>query len=131
MDLDQLISSMPFAVSNGIELQVANVEEVVATLDWAPDRCTVGGAMHGGALMALADSAGAIAAYLNLPEGAAGTSTIESKTNLFRAVREGTVTATATVLHAGRTTIVVQTDVRDDRGRRAALTLQTQAVLRP
>lgn len=131
MDLDQLISSMPFAVSNGIDLQVANVEEVVATLDWAPDRCTVGGAMHGGALMALADSAGAIAAYLNLPEGAAGTSTIESKTNLFRAVKEGTVTATATVIHAGRTTIVVQTDVRDAQGRRAALTLQTQAVLRP
>lgn len=129
MDLDQLISSMPFAVSNGIDLRVANVDEVVATLDWAPDRCTVGGAMHGGALMALADSAGAIVAYLNLPEGGVGTSTIESKTNLFRAVRQGSVTATSTILHAGRTTIVVQTDLRDGEDRRVALTVQTQAVL--
>lgn len=121
---------MPFAVANGVRLTSASVDEVTGALDWAADRCTVGGALHGGALMALADSLGAILAYLNLPEGAAGTSTIESKTNLFRAVRSGTVTATTTVLHAGRTTVVVQTDVRDAEGRRVALTTQTQAVLR-
>jgi 1,4-dihydroxy-2-naphthoyl-CoA hydrolase len=121
---------MPFSVANGVRLTSASDDEVVGTLEWAPDRCTVGGVLHGGALMNLADSLGAILAYLNLPEGAVGTTTIESKTNLFRAVREGTATATTTVLHAGRTTIVVQTDVRDDRGRRVSLTTQTQAVLR-
>ena len=130
VDLDALISSMPFSVANGVRLAAASVDEVVGTLEWGADRCTVGGTLHGGALMTLADSVGAILAYLNLPEGAAGTSTIESKTNLFRAVREGTVTATASVLHAGRTTIVVATDVRDGQGRRVALTTQTQAVLR-
>lgn len=130
MDLDALISSMPFSVANGVRLTSASVDEVVGTLEWAPDRCTVGGVLHGGALMNLADSLGAILAYLNLPEGAVGTTTIESKTNLFRAVREGTVTATTTVLHAGRTTVVVQTDARDDRGKRVSLTTQTQAVLR-
>lgn len=130
MDLDALISSMPFSVANGVRLTSATVDEVVGTLDWAPDRCTVGGVLHGGAIMTLADSLGAIVAYLNLPEGAVGTTTIESKTNLFRAVRSGTVTGTSTVLHAGRTTIVVQTDVRDDAGKRVGLTTQTQAVLR-
>ncbi|NLV54032.1 MAG: PaaI family thioesterase [Acidimicrobiales bacterium] len=130
MDLDALVSSMPFAVANGVELVSASVDEVVGTLAWAPDRCTVGGAMHGAALMTLADSVGAIAAYLNLPEGAVGTSTIETKTNLFRAVREGVVTGTSTVLHAGRSTVVVQTDLRDGEGRRVGLTVQTQSVLR-
>ncbi len=130
VDLEALISSMPFSVANGVRLTSASVDEVVGTLEWAPDRCTVGGVLHGGALVNLADSLGAILAYLNLPEGAVGTTTIESKTNLFRAVREGTVTATTTVLHAGRTTVVVQTDARDDRGKRVSLTTQTQAVLR-
>ena len=130
VDLDALISSMPFSVANGVTLTSATVDEVVGAVDWAPDRCTIGGVLHGGALMTLADSLGAILAYLNLPEGAIGTTTIESKTNLFRAVREGAATGTTTVLHAGRTTIVVQTDVRDDRGKRVSLTTQTQAVLR-
>jgi uncharacterized protein (TIGR00369 family) len=130
MDLTELLSSMPFALANGVELAAASVDEVVGTLDWSLDRCTAGGVLHGGALMTLADSLGAILAFLNLPEGAQGTSTIESKTNLFRGVRTGSVTGTASVLHAGRSTIVVQTDVRDDEGRRVALTTQTQAVLR-
>jgi uncharacterized protein (TIGR00369 family) len=69
-----------------------------------------------------------VCAYLNLPEGAV-TSTIESKTNFFRAVREGRATATSTPLHVGRTTIVIQTDIRDDRGKRVALVTQTQAVI--
>ena len=85
--------------------------------------------MHGGALMALADSVGALCAVLNLPEGAS-TSTIESKTNFFRGVRAGYVTAVATPLHVGRTTIVVETDLFDDDGRRVARVTQTQAVLR-
>jgi uncharacterized protein (TIGR00369 family) len=80
--------------------------------------------------MGLADSVGAVCAFLNLPEGALGTSTIESKTNLLRGVRAGTVVATATPIHAGRSTIVVQTHVRDDREKLVSLTIQTQTVLR-
>ncbi len=78
--------------------------------------------------MALADAAGAALAVLNLPEGA-GTSTIESKTNFFRAVRGGHVEAVAKPLHVGRTTIVVQTDLFDASGKRVAQVTQTQAVL--
>jgi 1,4-dihydroxy-2-naphthoyl-CoA hydrolase len=100
-------------------------------MDWAPERCTAGGLMHGGAVMALADSAGAACAFANLPEGAAGTSTIESKTNFLGGAREGTVRATARPLHVGSTTIVVETEVRDATGRLIAKTTQTQMVLRP
>ena len=78
--------------------------------------------------MGLADGLGGVCAFLNLPEEA-GTSTIESKTNFFRGVREGLVTATTRPIHVGRTTIVVQTESRDDRDKLVALTLQTQAVL--
>ena len=85
-------------------------------------------AAHGGVLMSAADSVGAVCAFLNLPEGAT-TSTIESKTNFFRGVREGTVHTVSRPLHVGRTTIVVQTDLTDDRGKRVAQVTQTQAVL--
>ena len=78
--------------------------------------------------MAFADTLGAVCAFLNLPAGAT-TSTIESKTNFFRGIREGTVHATSRPLHVGRTTIVVQTDVRDDRDKRVAQVTQTQAVI--
>jgi uncharacterized protein (TIGR00369 family) len=130
-DPSDLLASMPFSVAMGVVIDGATAEEVRGHLDWAADRCTVGGALHGGALMALADSLGAVCAFLNLPEGAAGTSTIESKTNFFRGVRsgDGPVTAAATPLHAGRTTIVIQTDLRDAAGRRVALGTLTQAVI--
>ena len=78
--------------------------------------------------MALADSAAATLAFLNLPPGAT-TSTIEAKTNFLAAVREGVVTARSELVHKGRTTMVVQTDVTDDAGRLVSRTLQTQAVL--
>jgi 1,4-dihydroxy-2-naphthoyl-CoA hydrolase len=130
MDLDQLLASMPFSVGLGMRLVAAGPDEVQGQLPWAPERCTSGGLLHGGALMALADGLGAVCAFLNLPEGA-GTSTIESKTNFFRGVREGVVTATSRPVHVGRTTIAVQTESRDDQGRLVALTLQTQAVLAP
>jgi uncharacterized protein (TIGR00369 family) len=84
--------------------------------------------MHGGALMTLADSVGAACAFLNLPPGAS-TTTIESKTNFFRALRRGHAHAVATPLHVGRTIVVVQIDVRDDEGKRIALVTQTQAVI--
>ena len=97
----------------------ASNDEVRGRLDWTAERCTAGGVIHGGALMALADSLGAICAYLNLPEGAS-TATIESKTNFFRGVREGQVEASARPLHVGRSSIVVQTDLAEPGGRPVA-----------
>lgn len=123
-----LVATMPFAVASGVTIDHATPEVVTGGMDWAAERCTIGDLLHGGALMVLADSLGAVCAFLNLPEGAV-TSTIESKTNFFRGLRGGRAHATSTPLHVGRTTIVVQTDIRDDRDRRLALVTQTQAVL--
>jgi len=120
--------AMPFTGLLGAVLVSAEPSEVRARLDWDPSRCTSGGVLHGGAVMGLADSAGGVCAFLNLPEGA-GTSTIESKTNFLRAVTGGHVEAVAKTLHVGRTVIVVETDVFDERGRRVARVTQTQAVL--
>jgi uncharacterized protein (TIGR00369 family) len=118
----------PFAGLLGLEVQEAEPGAVRGTLAWAADRCTAGGILHGGALMGFADTLGGVCAFLNLPGGAT-TATIESKTNFFRAVREGTVTGVARPLHVGRSFIVVQTDLTDDDGRRVAQVTQTQAVL--
>ncbi|MFE9453726.1 PaaI family thioesterase [Streptomyces sp. NPDC006739] len=126
----ELLAAMPFAAQLGVELREASAERTVGTLAWSPGACTAGGILHGGALMALADSVGAVCAHLNLPEGAAGTSTVESKTNFLRGVGSGTVHATARPLHVGRTLLVVQTDLCDDRDRLVGQTTQTQLVLR-
>jgi uncharacterized protein (TIGR00369 family) len=120
---------MPFAETCGIEIETTTKEEVVGRLPWAPERCTAGGILHGGALMTLADSVGALCAFLNLPEGAL-TATIETKTNFFRPLSRGAARAVARPLHVGKSFIVVQTDVLDDDGKRVAQTTQTQAVLR-
>ena len=128
MELDELVATMPHAVALGMELTAADAAEVAGTLAWAPERCTIGGLLHGGVLMAFADSLGAICAFLNLPPGA-GTSTIESKTNLFRGVRDGVVAGVSRPLHVGRTTIVVQTEIRNEADKLVSLTIQTQAVL--
>ena len=125
---ESTLAAMPFANLIGAELVSASPQEVKGRLEWTPERCTTGGVLHGGVLMALADSLGAYCAVLNLPPGA-GTATIESKTNFFRAVREGFVEAVSTPLHVGRTTIVVQTDLHDQEGRRVARVTQTQAVI--
>lgn len=97
---------------------------------WAAERCTSGGVLHGGFLIAAADSAGAYGAYLNLPVGAA-TSTIESKTNFLLAVTDGDVEIVATPVHVGSITIVVQTDVSRADGRLVTRSVQTQAVIGP
>ena len=123
-----LVEMMPFARELGVEIDTAGPEEVTGRLAWAPERCTAGGAMHGGALMALADSLGAVCAFLNLPKGAS-TTTLESKTNFFRGVRKGEVRGVSRPLHAGRRFIVVQTDLYHDDDRRVAQVTQTQAVL--
>ena len=124
-----LLAAMPFAVEIGVELVDATPDEVRARLSWDERRCTAGGILHGGALMTLADSTGGLCAYLNLPEGAGGTATIESKTNFFRPVASGHVDAVSRVLHRGRTTIVVETDLRDADGKHVARVTQTQAVI--
>jgi uncharacterized protein (TIGR00369 family) len=125
-----LLALKPFAVATGVELDSAAAEEVVARLAWSPERCTAGFTMHGGALMTLADTAGAVCAYLNLPAGAS-TSTVASSTSLMRGVRNGTAHAVARPAHVGRSFITVQVDVTDDEGRPVAHVTQTQAVLTP
>jgi uncharacterized protein (TIGR00369 family) len=121
---------MPLAATLGIRTDEHTPDRVVLSMDWAPSFCTANGILHGGVIMALADSAGGAGAFLNLPRDASGTATIESKTNFLGAVREGAVTATATPLHRGGTTIVVETSVRDAAGKLIAKVTQTQLVLR-
>ena len=111
-------------------MRAMDTAQLVATMPWRAELCTTAGVVHGGALMTMADSLGAVCAFLNLPAGAL-TTTIESKTNFFRPVSQGSVHGTTTPLHVGRTTIVVQTDLRDDAGKRVALVTQTQAVVQP
>jgi uncharacterized protein (TIGR00369 family) len=122
-------ASMPFADVLGLQVLFASPDEVQARIPWEERLCTAGGILHGGALMSLADAAGGYCAFLNLPEGSTGTATIESKTNFFRAVRDGHVVATSRPLHRGRTTIVVETDLHDAEGKHVARVMQTQAVL--
>jgi len=128
-ETETLHAAMPFAAELGIEVDAASPDEVSARLAWVERLCTAGGVLHGGALISLADTAGAFCAFLNLPEGASGTATIESKTNFFAAVRAGSVRARSRPLHRGRTTIVVETDLFDDRERHVARVTQTQAIL--
>jgi 1,4-dihydroxy-2-naphthoyl-CoA hydrolase len=103
-ELADLIALMPFAADLGVTLLEASADRVIAELAWAPRLCTTAGIMHGGALMTLADTAGALVAFLGLPEGAS-TATITSTTQLFRPVSAGTVRAEALPLHRGRTTV--------------------------
>src|SRR5438552_15594177 len=118
---------MPFAVSLGIDLLETTRERVVGRLQHAHERTTTANTLHGGAIMSLADTCGAVCAFLNLPEGAQGTATIESKTNFMRAVREGAVTASSRPLHKGRTMIVLETELARENGSLAAKVTQTQA----
>lgn len=126
-----LHQAMPFAAVLGAQVVDASAEAVRAFVTWDESRCTAGGVLHGGLLMGLADACGGLLAFLNLPEGSSGTTTLESKTNLFKAVRSGAVTAESRPLHSGRSTIVVDTVLRDDDGALVARTTQTQMVLWP
>ena len=127
-ELTEVVNAqMPLGTTLGMRT-FGDAEEVDATLEWAPELCTAGGVLHGGVLMSLADAAGGVCAFLNLPPGAT-TVTIESKTNFLGVIREGTVVARSRPLHVGKTTIVLETDVFDASGRRVARTTQTQAVM--
>ena len=122
-------SAQPFPKLMGVEVVSAEPNRVTARLLVRPDLCTTGHILHGGAIMAFADSMGGIGAFLNLPEGA-GTTTVESKTNFFAAAKEGeTVTAETTPLHVGRRTSVWQTRIARADGKLVALVTQTQLVL--
>lgn len=128
LDPAALVATMPFAGHTGVEITAASKDAVIGHLDWAPERCTIGGLMHGGALITLADSLGAVAAFLHLPEGA-GTATVSSSTVLMRGARDGRVTGTSRVVNAGRRFITVQTDLVDGDGKPVSSTTQVQAVL--
>ena len=112
----------------GVRFVETTPERVVAELTYREELTTLGGSLHGGTLMAFADTVGAVATVLNLPPGAS-TTTLESKTNFFAAGRAGTVRAESTPLHRGKRTMVWQTRVTDEGGRLLSMTIQTQMVL--
>ena len=121
---------MPLTEVLDLRIDSSGPDGVIGSASWKAEFCTSGGIMHGGYLMALADTVGAMTAFPHLPEGA-GTATIESKTNFLRAVADGDIAITGTPIHTGRRTIVVQTDVTRADGKLVTRTTQTQAVLGP
>ena len=121
---------LPFAELKGVMFIEAAEDRVVARMLVRADLCTLGHTIHGGAIMAFADTVGAAATVLNLPEGSKGTTTLESKTNFVGGAKEGeTVIATTTPVHRGRRTQVWQTRVETEAGKLVALVIQTQMVL--
>lgn len=129
MDLDL---NLGLARHLGMKFLEASPERVLAELEIREEVCTLGGAIHGGSLMALADTAGAVGTLAFLeknPDAGKGTATLESKTNFFAAARAGKVRAESTPLHKGRRTHVWQTRVTDESGKLLSLTIQTQMIL--
>lgn len=127
---EQIRKHIPFAGHMGIEIVSATKERIEARLLVRPDLCNPLKGLHGGAAMSLADTLGAMGASMNLPEGANGTTTLESKTNFIGAAREGeTVLAVCTPLHIGRRTSIWQTKITSEAGKTVALVTQTQMVL--
>ena len=121
---------MPFTQTLGVEVISASAERVEAKLTVTEAICTTGQRMHGGAIMAFADSLGAIGAYYALPPGSKSTTTIESKTNFLGGAALGSVvTGEATPMHSGRRTSVWQTRITDEKGKLVANVVQTQLVL--
>ena len=120
---------MPFAELKGVTFVEADRDRVVAKMLVRADLCTLRNTIHGGAVMAFADSVGAAATIINLPEDAKGTTTIESKTNFIGGAREGsTLIAIATPVHRGRRTQVWQTRLETEDGKLVAVVTQTQMV---
>lgn len=126
--IQKMIQSL-FPGLMGVEIKEAAQDRIVASLLVRPDLCTAGGVAHGGALMAFADTVGAVGTVMNLPPGAR-TTTIESKTNFMGAAPVNTrVTAESVPLHRGRTTQVWQTTIKSEAGKLCAVVTQTQMVL--
>ncbi len=129
-----LLEYMPFANTLGLAIESATPEAIIGRIVVEEKICTTGKIMHGGAIMAFADTLGAMGAFLNLPEGAKATTTIESKTNFLGAAPKGaTVVGTCTPVHVGRRTSVWQTRLvhtnAEGKEKAVALVTQTQMVL--
>ena len=123
---------LPLAGLLGIRFREAGPDRVVAEMTVRADLCTAGERAHGGALMAFADNTAATGTGISLPEGAAGTTTIESKTNFVGGAALGSkLVATATPIHRGRQTQVWQTRIETEGGRLVAVVSQTQMILYP
>lgn len=128
--LAAVVKMVPFSAHLGFEIKEMGADRVIVHALIRPECCTSGGTAHGGFLMALADFTGAVGAFQVLPDGAKGTTTIESKTNMMGAIPEGsTLVATATPLHVGRRTSVWVTRVESADGKLASVTTQTQLAL--
>jgi 1,4-dihydroxy-2-naphthoyl-CoA hydrolase len=124
---DNIADAMPFSRLIGVQVDSATPERIVARLEVTDDLCTTGGILHGGAAMAFADSLGAIGAFLTLPEGAAGTTTIESSTKFLGGAQVGsTLVGETEPVKVGRRVSVWQTRIRTVEGRDVALVTQTQ-----
>jgi 1,4-dihydroxy-2-naphthoyl-CoA hydrolase len=128
LDPADLVALMPFAEHLGMRPGPVDADRGEATLAWAPHLCTGGGILHGGVLMAVADSLGAAVTFVGLPAGAR-TATITSTTQMFRPVAGGDVRAVAETLHRGRTVVTVRTTLYDEQDRMVSQTTQVQAVL--
>jgi 1,4-dihydroxy-2-naphthoyl-CoA hydrolase len=129
IDLIQEVIKPLFPGLIGMQLTEVTPERVVALMEVRPDLCTVGEILHGGAIMAFADTLGGVATVVNLPQGAR-TITIESKTNFLAAASLGTrIIGECTALHRGKTTMVWQTLIKSENGRLCAIVIQTQMVL--
>ena len=128
LDPSQLATAMPFALHIGVVVDSASKDSVEGHIDWSPELCTAGGILHGGALMTLADSLGAIAAFVHLPAGAT-TATVSSNTVMMRPGGKGRVTGVATIVNAGRRFITVRVELSDQAGKPISTTTQVQAVL--
>ena len=125
----EFLNNQPFPRLMGVDVVEASKTCVRARLVVRPDLCTAANILHGGAIMAFADTLGAIGAWLNLPDGAL-TTTIESKTNFIGAAKEGsTVTAESTPFHVGKRSSVWQTKIMTEDGKLVAVVTQTQMVL--
>ncbi len=121
---------LPLAELLGIEFVSAEADVVAARMLVRPDMCTLGGIAHGGAIMSFADTLGGVAAFINLPPEAKGTTTLESKTNFIAGAPAGaTLIGHATLVHRGRRTQVWQTKVSTEGGKLIAMTVQTQMTL--
>lgn len=127
----RIVENQPFPRLMGVEVVAAERDRVQAQILVRPELCTAGHIMHGGAIMAFADTLGAIGAVLNMPREA-NTTTIESKTNFLTAAREGTtVRAECIPIHVGRKTSVWQTRITREDGKLVAIVTQTQMILLP
>ncbi|MFO6447500.1 PaaI family thioesterase [Erythrobacter sp. NE805] len=122
--------AMPFSKLMGVTVTAASAQGVEGEITVREDLCTAGGIMHGGAIMAFADALGAVGAVASLPEGAKGTTTIESKTNFLGAAPVGSlVRAKSVPLKTGKRMSVWQTTIETAEGKPVAVVIQTQLVL--